>query len=90
MSELETRRFAKENKDIIESLKMVENRIAIIDKRLGEYDREDSTNYIDILCDEGAVNNLYNEKRKYEKLLSALSNDTERDLASELFAGNNL
>lgn len=84
MSELEQKRFEKQNKDMLETMKLLESKIAELNKKLGSYDPEDANVYIQELCDRGAIAELRSELNKYNKLVKSMKDDNA-DLITGLF-----
>lgn len=72
MDEIATRRIERDSKDIIEVLDLIEKRIINLRARLNENSNDYHKNFIDIICDEGALGNLYYERNHYKKMLEGI------------------
>jgi DNA repair exonuclease SbcCD ATPase subunit len=87
MTKLEQKRFEKQNKDMLDTMRMLEAKISEINKRLSSYNPDE--NYIERICDIGAVRELRSELKSYERLVIAMTkpNNNNLNLAEELFGG---
>jgi len=84
MKKLEQKRFEKQNKDMLDTMRLLESKINELAKRIGGYSPEE--NYIERICDNGAIDALRKEYKTYERLVSVMTNqDNNRNLAQELF-----